>query len=333
MIERAWSTLALLLVILSPLTALAGPRVTLEATGCDALHVDEARRVLAVELGASLAGEGDATAVTVRVTCVGGDARIVVLDPLSRKSLERRVALGSEDPRARGRLLGVAAAELVLASWSELAENPEPRVPSADPAAPPETVAAAREIARARLVETRERKPRSDDRDVTNRPFRAAPIVSRRAFFTLDGALWGGGVQVGQDVYTHLGWTADALAESGTITTSFASFRLTTGTVGGAILAYYALGPLVARAGAGLRIGVVSSTDEAGGAHTATLAPWGWPRGIVGLTLTPISPLVLEVAGEIGQVVLPVTTSTVGISDATIRGGWYGAQLGIGLAL
>jgi hypothetical protein len=266
----------------------------------------------------------------VTVTCVGGDARIVVIDPLSRKTLDRRVALGTEDPRARGRLLGVAIAELVIASWTELATNPEPRVPSADPAPPPEALAAARQVARARLIELRERPRRSDDADVSHRAFRVAAVGSRRAFFAFDGALYGGGIRVGQDVFHHIGWSADALLESGTLQPSFGAMKLTAGTLGGALFLYQALGPLVVRGGAGVRFGVTSATYVATGATTSTPAPWGWPTGNIGITLQPIGPIVLELAGEIGYVVIPVSASQ---SDDTLRGTWYGLQLGLGIAL
>lgn len=307
-----------------------GTRVSVESTGCDGLPIEEARRVVAVELGATAATEGDTGVVRVTVTCTGSDARIVVNDPLSRKTLDRRVALGVEDLRARGRLLGVAIAELVIASWTELATNPEPRVPSADPSPPPEALKAAREVARVRLIELRERPQRSDDRDASDRSLRIAAVGSRRAFFSYDGALWGGGVRVGQDVFKHIGWSADALFETGKVTAPFGELDMKTGTVGGALFLYQGWGPLVVRAGAGVRVGVISATSVAQGASTATPAPWGWPTGNVGLTLQPVGPVVLEVAGEIGYVVIPVAAAE---SDSALKGTWFGLQVGLGLAI
>ena len=45
------------------------------------------------------------------------------------------------------------------------------------------------------------------------------------------------------------------------------------------------------------------------------------------------SGLVIEAAGELGHVVIPVATTARGSSDATIQGAWFGVELGIGVAL
>ena len=52
-------------------------------------------------------------------------------------------------PNGRARLLALAVAELVVASWSELQSNPQPRAPPATPLAP----YAAREAARAAVAD------------------------------------------------------------------------------------------------------------------------------------------------------------------------------------
>ena len=71
------------------------------------------------------------------------------MDPTTGKSLARTVALTEAAPSGRGRLLALAVAELVVASWSELQSNPQPRAPSATPLAP----YAAREAARAAVAD------------------------------------------------------------------------------------------------------------------------------------------------------------------------------------
>lgn len=59
------------------------------------------------------------------------------------------MALTETAPSGRARLLALAVAELVAASWSELQSNPQPRAPPATPLAP----YGAREAARAAVAE------------------------------------------------------------------------------------------------------------------------------------------------------------------------------------
>ena len=72
-----------------------------------------------------------------------------MIDPTTGKSLARTVALTEAAPNGRARLLALAVAELVVASWSELQSNPQPRAPPATPLAP----YAAREAARAAVAD------------------------------------------------------------------------------------------------------------------------------------------------------------------------------------
>src|SRR4029077_7676204 len=84
----------------------------------------------------------------------GGDsASLRVLDPTTGKSVERSVALAQAAPTARARLLALAIAELVAASWSELESNPQPKAPPAEPLAPVEAREAARRVVEPRPIE------------------------------------------------------------------------------------------------------------------------------------------------------------------------------------
>jgi len=126
------------------------PRVSIDIVGCDPALAREAQRIAAIELRATLVDAApDDTVTTVIATCRGALAELAVLDPTTGKSVERTVALTEAAPNGRGRLLALAVAELVAASWSELQTNPHPRAPAAMPLAP----YAARESARAALAD------------------------------------------------------------------------------------------------------------------------------------------------------------------------------------
>ena len=130
--------------------AVERPRVSIDIVGCDAVLAREAQRIAAIELRATLVDAApDATVTKVTATCRGTLAALEVVDPTTGKSLERTVALTEAAPNGRARLLALAVAELVVASWSELQSNPQPRAPAATPLAP----YAARESARAAVVD------------------------------------------------------------------------------------------------------------------------------------------------------------------------------------
>jgi hypothetical protein len=126
------------------------PRVSIDIVGCDVALAREAQRIAAIELRATLVDPApDGTVTQVTATCRDTVAALEVIDPTTGKSLERAVALAEAAPNGRARLLALAVAELVAASWSELQSNPHPRAPPATPLAP----YAAREAARAAVAE------------------------------------------------------------------------------------------------------------------------------------------------------------------------------------
>jgi hypothetical protein len=126
------------------------PRVSIGMVGCDAALAREAQRIAAIELRATLVDPApDGTVTQVTATCRSTVAALEVMDPTTGKSLARTVALTEAAPSGRARLLALAVAELVVASWSELQSNPEPRAPPATLMAP----YAAREAARAAVAD------------------------------------------------------------------------------------------------------------------------------------------------------------------------------------
>ena len=126
------------------------PSVSIDIVGCDPLLARESRRIAAIELRATLVDTAPDAAVTrVTATCRPQVVELEVVDPTTGKSLGRAVSLTEAPENGRARLLALAVAELVAASWSELQTNPKPRAPAATPLAPD----AAREAARAAVAE------------------------------------------------------------------------------------------------------------------------------------------------------------------------------------
>ena len=126
--------------------------MSIVVVGCSDALAREAQRIAAIELRAALVdGTPDGATTQVTATCGAESAKLQVVDPTTGKSLERSVAVSQAAPTARARLLALAIAELVAASWSELESNPEPRAKAATPLAP----AAAREAARGAIAPRR----------------------------------------------------------------------------------------------------------------------------------------------------------------------------------
>lgn len=121
--------------------------MSIAVVGCDDALAREAQRIAAIELRAALVdATPDQVTTNVTATCAEESANLRVADPTTGKSVERSVALAQAVPTARARLLALAIAELVAASWSELESNPQPKAPPVAPLASVEARQAARAV-------------------------------------------------------------------------------------------------------------------------------------------------------------------------------------------
>ena len=306
------------------------PLVHAQVDACTGASSAEVQRILRIELGALLVDTSrDRNDITrVAVTCQGERVQVRVEDPLTGKSLERVVEAGEAGQDARSRLVSLAIAELVAASWTELETNPQPKVRAAGAVPSEQSVISARRAVKKRLPK---------QLDPWTGVTRISAVVSRRAFFSEDSAQWGGGVRLGRDEFSTIGWTADVLAEHGSTTVRRGTVSLDTLTLGGSIYAYRRLSVLTFQLGAGVRLGVARLAGQPFANETVRagsgIAPWGWPTAIAGLRLHPYGPLVIEMSGEVGYVVLPMKGNAGGSTEVTIAGPWVGASLGLGMMI
>jgi hypothetical protein len=306
----------------------AEPLVLLDLDRCDELDESEVRRVVAAELGAVPASASGDNVTHVTITCEALRILVRVEDPLSRKAVQRRFSVGLLDPRARGRFVSIAAAELVLASWAELQTNP---TPAAEPEGPPPDPAlqrAARRTVQERL-ESYEPSSRTwyELETPQDRPLRVVALASTRAFLGYAGTLYGGGARIGEERFRWLSWCGDLLLERGDVDVGQRMFSLQTVTAGGWLMGYLRSGMFTARLGPGLRLGVAQSAEQSGADGSPSLAPWGWPLAAASMSLA-VGAFVLEVSGEAGYAVLPLGG---GGDPAVLRDGWYSGQVGVGI--
>lgn len=322
--------------------AQTGPLVRLELD-CPVLDAAEVRRILEAELGTDLLAYDAAWVTVITLRCEESVARVKVEDPVTRKVVSRGLNLDAVPEGSRSRLVALATAELVVATWAELELIAVPSVEPTGTRPPQEAVAAALEVVRDEVADAatlaqRERARRVTERRKERKPYhRIVPLVSARTFVNHPGSLWGGGLRFGKEVRRVFSWSVDALLEAGTIGGSSGYYDLTTTTLGGHIGFSYRGPNGSARFGAGLRAGVVHATLDTTPANVdypevsgSELAPWGWPMLVTTLDLNLGQGLVLELGGETGYVLLPL--SGVRGTDAALRGVWVNGQVGIGWA-
>lgn len=130
--------------------AMAPPsRVMVRAEGCEGLLPDEVGRVLDLELSMVTTEIRSGPPLEVELRCAGERLTISVLDPLTRKRLERDVPAPAPEP-GRERVVALAVSQLFAASWLELLSTTPPPPPPPDeptPASAPTAIEAARRMA------------------------------------------------------------------------------------------------------------------------------------------------------------------------------------------
>jgi hypothetical protein len=277
---------------------------------------------------------------------------------LSRKNVRRSFDSRSFGDRGESRLIAIAASELVLASWAELEQNPQPNVEPEGPRPSEDSLATARAKARSRAhgsatqaaagrapapnpspispapapaadAAGAQSDPPKDDMRKGGAPHAAPPEEQRvrlrmlgfgsaRSFFGGRGTLGGGGVRVGADHPRVVSWAMDTDFETGKIE----GVVVTSTSLGAYLSAHATKRFATCRIGAGLRVGILGIPGR------ATVATWGWPLGAASCSAFA-GPVVFELGGELGYGVL----QNRGTEQPAVRSGWFGLNGGFGLVL
>lgn len=306
------------------------PPIQLELQECVPVPELEVRQVVAIELGALLVeGTAPSAGVTrVEVLCVDAQIWLQVDDPLTGKSLLRRIDFLSVDPRARARLLGLAIAELVNASWTELLLYPQPAAPAGAPEVPPDVRRAALSVVeRASGLSAR---PPEDGRGP-----RLVGIAMVTGVLKNRVLLAGGGLRLAWSHGRHLGWSSDLVAQHAQVTTPLGDVAIDTVHTGAALLFDWRWSRIALHLGGGLRGGVALLRGQpltASAARGGTvLGPFGGPTGAVGASLKLRRRLVIEVLIEGGYAAFFVLGRVSGSPAVGIEGPFLGMQAGLGL--
>jgi hypothetical protein len=104
------------------------PLVSLDVDPCTGLDDAVVRHLVELELGTPLAKRSSPDLTRLAARCDADGVFLVVDDPVTAKSLSRRIDLLHEPASTGARLLALAGVELVAASWNELAEPPSGQI-------------------------------------------------------------------------------------------------------------------------------------------------------------------------------------------------------------
>ena len=309
---------------LIPSTAEAGEGLVRIVFGsCGALPADDVRALVAVELpGSTQPPRQPFPPAVVTVDCTESLVKLTLDDPITRKLLIRSVALSPAEATVRDRVVAIAIAELVSASWIELAANPAPRAEPAG-ARPPVAV----------LAQATSASQRSSP-GLLDRRLRVSAVISTQVFFTDVHALLGAGLRLSADAWKHLGWAVDVLAHHGDVDTHLGEVAVDTATLGIAGVAHRNWSRVGLRAGLGFRMGATSLRGlppEAGMVMGKGLV-WagGGPFGTFGVVVAAGRGLVVELQTEGGYWVFPTGGLVDGRREVAVEGPWIGLQAGVG---
>ena len=281
------------------------PRVRLVVSGCADTLSRDVRRHLAVELGDLLVDAIDSRPdeqTGASLICIDGEIDLRVDDPLTGKTLLRHLKPPVDDA-VRARILALAVAELIAASWSELLANPSPVATS--------EASPARRRAALDLVEQRSERPR---------PWRLRVLAQGSLMGSFRGAeaLGIAGVRVDGDHPRGFAWTLELSGGHGSPGTSLGTVNIDALVVATS-LGYLRMWPRVGlRAAVGLRAGELwiegAPVSTLAGAPLKFHAPFCAPLANLEVLVRPVRHFVLALGLEAGYL-----TQTVGVLIGSTR--------------
>ncbi|MEY4581077.1 MAG: hypothetical protein RL701_5780 [Pseudomonadota bacterium] len=294
-------------------------------------------RVLAIELGTSIefspSAAQDRDGTVIRVGCSAHGIDLQLNDSVTRKAMQRSVEMPDVDIATRSRLLALAVAEFVVASWVELQLAKPPPIEPVGPRARPEQALHASRLASERLPPPA--FPRL--REPPSAPTRWLAGVSFEGTAFARGGLGGqlslhGEQRPSAHLALGLAVSVSHAEWAVRVQNADASARLTS-TSGRLSLAFVTtLGPLEWLIGGGARFGLVHIAGRAvqntrpGLVAVEFYAPWGGPA----LQLSAASHwdhLRIGLELELGYVTQPVEAVAEGETVAELAGLWGSAGL------
>jgi hypothetical protein len=295
--------------------------VSLQVARCVPVDARKVRRVFAIELRTSIAGASLGArrgSSRIEVSCQGPLTVIRVNDPVTGKTLSRRVDLSASSQSGRERLVALAAVELLVASWVEL-ETTGRRVPSVDERAPEAVRRSAKRVASKHL----QRSEWSDS-------VFALGVVAAEDH----GLAGGGGVRWVRDHGRRRGFSVSALFDTAAVSVDLGTVRVRSARLAAAVHVHGRWRPLRWRLGGGGEVGVVTMSGRPSDPSTTDAYT------VVGMSLgplvradaeLPVKRLIAALSFESGYHSLGVGGLVDRMRQVGVRGPWMMIQLGVGM--
>ena len=287
-------------------------------------------RVVTTELEAALADEREPGAVTTAAAeCAAARVRLTIDDPVTGKSTTRSLDLDGQPRGLRSRLLGLAIAEAVLASWIELQLTREASAPPAGAVASPETRREAADIAERRL------------QGKAARPAAAREILAGPALRWFSSGLLTYGLAASarhwldQEPTAGVGLELDGGYGERTLP-DVARANATSLSLAPCLLMRSDFGHVMATASAGWRVGLARLSAVPDYLQRSGRSAW---RGWTGLFLAVdvVVPLgrsmFLRGSAESGYTLVPAVGGVDSVDVVALEGAWLGAALSLGTKL
>jgi hypothetical protein len=276
---------------------------------------------VAIELDLARVSSADTTRLS--VTCEAEVATLEVSDPVTGKSLRRRIDLASVPAAARARLVALAIVELVSASWYELLSDAEPVAPRVDATASEPTRRAAAEAVRRRALPAPARAFRLGISGAGRFGGRPAFVSPGLVVFG-EHDLWGG-LAAGLDLW----------GERATVGTSLGDVQISTLSAGLFVLARADLGAIAVEGGPGARLGVAwleGLPSQNAGRGDSLVAPVAGAIVVARVLATVTPGLVVALGAEGGWTTRSVGALVGGVREVSLEGPWAGLSLGFGIS-
>jgi hypothetical protein len=306
------------------------PDVTTTLDPCVPADAAQFHRVLAIELGTSIDYQAHAptgTSLTwVHLSCTAQGIELRLDDGLTRKSMTRVLDISRIEPASRTRLLALAVAEFVVASWVELRVVDKPAV---EPVGPPPSARAKTSVER-----TVERKlVAAEERAAPHSAWDIAGLFRLEGYATLSSMAPVLAVRFGQRPTGAFAFALGADFGLTRVDVSTGQVEIATMSAMAAALFVSRAGSVDLYAGGGGRFGamhmngVPSDTAVKG---ESFYAPYGGPLilGRAAFHVTRTFRLVAE--AEAGLVTLPIVGFAGTRKVIELDGAWASLGLGVG---
>jgi hypothetical protein len=319
--------LGLLLVAAAGARAQRETAVAIQVDACVPVDRAQLERLLAIELGApTVQGESPVAATQIWVGCGPLGIELRLQDKVTQKSMTRTLPASSFRDQSSTRLLALAVAEFVVASWIELEVRPEPAVRPVGPRASPEALREAAKVTQQHLP-VREGPPQNT---VTG-------ALTLQPWVEHDAVLLGAEARLFRLALPEIAWTIAASFGTGSTDVALGKVTLSTATLALGLGLHVRAQAVSFYTGPGGRLGMAymrgEPRDPMSARGASFFAPFGGPLWFARFEWHASEEVRVALDLEGGIVTIDARAKAGDDSVLSLEGAWGTAGLAVGMAL